>query len=61
KTAALGWLWRINSYDQWGVDLGKELAQRIEASLLDETAAEQNLDPSTAALLRRVRKLLASR
>ncbi len=30
KTATLGWLWRINSYDQWGVELGKQLATLTE-------------------------------
>ena len=29
KTFALGVLWNLNSFDQWGVELGKELAQRL--------------------------------
>ena len=48
-----GSVWGINSFDQWGVELGKVLAKDIHARLLSgETAG---LDASTAALLQRVR------
>jgi glucose-6-phosphate isomerase len=48
-----GSLWGINSFDQWGVELGKVLARDIEARLASGDAA--GLDGSTAGLLRRLR------
>ena len=52
-----GVIWQINSFDQWGVELGKVLAQRIIPEL--ESAAEPELshDSSTKRLIRRYRKL----
>jgi len=52
-----GTIWQIDSFDQWGVELGKVLAQRIIPQL--ERAAEPKLehDSSTNALIRRYRKL----
>ncbi len=51
-----GTIWHIDSFDQWGVELGKVLAQRIMPEL--ESAAEPRLahDSSTNALIRRYRK-----
>ncbi len=51
-----GTLWRVNSFDQWGVELGKALAQRIIPEL--ESASEPDLkhDSSTNALIRRYRQ-----
>jgi glucose-6-phosphate isomerase len=48
-----GSLWGINSFDQWGVELGKVLAKDIEARLYSGDA--QGLDGSTAGLLARLR------
>ena len=50
-----GAIWGINSFDQWGVELGKQLAQHIIGEL--ESAAEPSLrhDSSTNALIRRYR------
>ena len=48
-----GAVWGINSFDQWGVELGKVLAQDIEPRLLSGDAA--GLDASTAGLLARLR------
>ncbi|HRH87426.1 MAG TPA: glucose-6-phosphate isomerase [Rubrivivax sp.] len=50
-------VWRINAFDQWGVELGKALAQRIIPEL--EAPAEPALahDSSTNALIRRYRQL----
>ncbi len=48
-----GSLWGINSFDQWGVELGKMLARDIEPRLASADTA--GLDPSTAGLLRRLR------
>ncbi len=57
KTASLGWLLRINSFDQWGVELGKRVALRIEALLTDPgLALPSDMDPSTAALVERLRR-----
>ncbi len=52
-----GTIWQINSFDQWGVELGKVLAQRIVPEL--ESQAEPALahDSSTNNLIRRYRKL----
>jgi glucose-6-phosphate isomerase len=52
-----GVIWGLDSFDQWGVELGKVLAQRIIPEL--ESAAEPKLahDASTNALIRRYRKL----
>ena len=52
-----GAIWSINSFDQWGVELGKALAQRIVPEL--EAAEEPELahDASTNALIRRYRRL----
>jgi glucose-6-phosphate isomerase len=44
-----GSLWGINSFDQWGVELGKVLAKNIEARLSNGDAS--GLDGSTAGLL----------
>ena len=52
-----GVIWNINSFDQWGVELGKALAQRIIPEL--ESAGEPDLkhDSSTNSLIRRYRKM----
>ena len=52
-----GVIWQINSFDQWGVELGKVLAQRIIPEL--ESKAEPSLthDSSTNNLIRRYRKI----
>ncbi|MGJ7580547.1 glucose-6-phosphate isomerase [Variovorax sp. RHLX14] len=49
-----GALWGINSFDQWGVELGKVLAKDIEARLASGDAS--GLDASTAGLLARLRQ-----
>ncbi|MNN60007.1 Glucose-6-phosphate isomerase [compost metagenome] len=53
KTFVEGVVWDINSFDQWGVELGKVLARAV----LEDAAAgapSPGLDPSTAALLTRL-------
>ncbi|MGZ5240214.1 MAG: glucose-6-phosphate isomerase, partial [Caldimonas sp.] len=52
-----GTIWDIDSFDQWGVELGKTLALRTMPEL--ESAAEPDLrhDSSTNALIRRYRRL----
>jgi len=55
-----GTIWQIDSFDQWGVELGKALANQIAPEL--ESAAEPELshDSSTNALIRRYRSLKAT-
>jgi glucose-6-phosphate isomerase len=50
-----GTIWAIDSFDQWGVELGKELAQRIVPQLQD-AALPLDHDSSTNALIRRYRE-----
>jgi glucose-6-phosphate isomerase len=50
-----GTIWQINSFDQWGVELGKALAQRIIPELESQTEPELNHDSSTNHLIRRYR------
>jgi glucose-6-phosphate isomerase len=50
-----GTVWSINSFDQWGVELGKALAQRIMPELMSEAEPELAHDSSTNALIRRYR------
>ncbi len=54
-----GVIWDINSFDQWGVELGKALAQRIIPELESKTAPRLQHDSSTNNLIRRYRKLKA--
>jgi len=54
KTFVLGVLWDINSFDQWGVELGKTLALRI-LSELDGSETMPTHDSSTDALIKRAR------
>ena len=50
-----GAIWNIDSFDQWGVELGKVLAQRIIPELESKTAPELKHDSSTNNLIRRYR------
>jgi glucose-6-phosphate isomerase len=50
-----GTVWNIDSFDQWGVELGKALAQRIIPELKSEAEPELDHDSSTNALIRRYR------
>ncbi|MET8676275.1 glucose-6-phosphate isomerase [Streptomyces sp. NPDC004647] len=56
KVFVQGAVWNIDSFDQWGVELGKVLAKRIEPVLTTGTGGE-GLDSSTAALVARYRSL----
>src|SRR5512146_2717343 len=53
-----GVIWNINSFDQWGVELGKVLAQRIIQQLESETEPDLNHDNSTNSLIRRYRRAM---
>ena len=52
-----GTIWQIDSFDQWGVELGKVLAQRIIPELESRTEPKLSHDSSTDNLIRRYRKL----
>ena len=52
-----GTVWSINSFDQWGVELGKVLAKRIIPELESKDEPELAHDSSTNALIRRYRSL----
>jgi len=52
-----GTVWSIDSFDQWGVELGKVLAKRIVPELESETEPELRHDSSTNALIRRYRSM----
>src|SRR5271155_3042486 len=52
-----GTVWHINSFDQWGVELGKVLAQRIIPEIENATEPKLAHDSSTNSLIRRYRKL----
>jgi glucose-6-phosphate isomerase len=52
-----GTIWNIDSFDQWGVELGKVLAQRIIPELENDPEPVLNHDSSTNSLIRRYRKL----
>jgi glucose-6-phosphate isomerase len=52
-----GAIWNIDSFDQWGVELGKVLAQRIIAELDDESPTKLGHDSSTNNLIRRYRAI----
>jgi len=53
---AQGVIWDIDSFDQWGVELGKVLAKRILPELQSPTEPDLKHDSSTNALIRRYRQ-----
>jgi len=56
KVFTQGTVWGINSFDQWGVELGKKLAQRIAPELTSADAPHLAHDGSTNALITRYRR-----
>ncbi|WP_369134770.1 glucose-6-phosphate isomerase [Modestobacter sp. I12A-02662] len=52
-----GVVWQIDSFDQWGVELGKVMAKQLEPALTSEEAPALDQDSSTAGLIRRYREL----
>jgi glucose-6-phosphate isomerase len=56
-----GTIWDIDSFDQWGVELGKQLAQRIIPELTSDSDPDLKHDSSTNALIRRYRSLKSSK
>jgi glucose-6-phosphate isomerase len=57
KVFTQGVIWNINSFDQWGVELGKALANRIVPELEATAAPDLGHDSSTNTLIRRYRRL----
>jgi glucose-6-phosphate isomerase len=63
KVACLGAFWGINPFDQWGVELGKQLAGGIlpalagDAEATDAATAAPPLDAATAAMIAAIRRL----
>ena len=56
KTFVQGIVWGLNSFDQWGVEYGKQLAARLLPLLAGEAAPDAALDSSTAGLLAACRR-----
>ncbi|MAD19167.1 MAG: glucose-6-phosphate isomerase [Planctomycetaceae bacterium] len=57
KVFVQGSIWRINSFDQWGVELGKKLAQAMIPELKSKDRPRLAHDSSTNSLIRKYRKL----
>ena len=57
KVFTQGAIWNINSFDQWGVELGKQLASALAPALEADAEPELTYDSSTNALVRRYRRL----
>ncbi len=57
KVFTMGAIWDINSFDQFGVEPGKALAQRLVPVMRGEDGADAGLDQSTAGLVTRIREL----
>jgi glucose-6-phosphate isomerase len=57
KVFTQGVIWDVNSFDQWGVELGKVLATRIAAELTPDAGDDLAHDSSTNTLIRRYRRL----
>lgn len=56
KVFVQGVIWNINSFDQWGVELGKELALKLAPIIADPNSSTQAFDPSTAGLIAAARR-----
>ena len=56
KVAAQGFLWGVNSFDQWGVELGKALGSNVLSALEDGTS-QTTFDPSTNGLVQAYKKM----
>ena len=53
KIFVQGVIWDVNSFDQWGVELGKVLAKDIYATIQSHSAPSDTVDSSTTALMQR--------
>ena len=57
KVFTMGAIWDINSFDQFGVELGKALAQRLAPVMRGKAGVDAGLDQSTAGLVARIGEL----
>ncbi len=57
KVFVQGVVWNVNSFDQWGVELGKELAVKLAPVVADASLSTAGLDSSTAGLIEARRRL----
>jgi glucose-6-phosphate isomerase len=55
STFVQGVVWGVNSFDQWGVELGKVLAKTVAGELLSDETPQLMHDSSTNSLIRRYR------
>ena len=60
RTFVEGILYGINSFDQWGVELGKTLAKPLVAALADGVALPEETDASTRALVAHARSFIST-
>jgi glucose-6-phosphate isomerase len=60
KVFVQGTIWNINSFDQWGVELGKVLAKRISPELTSKAEPKLDHDSSTNSLIHRYRRFHAA-
>ncbi|MDR2239404.1 MAG: glucose-6-phosphate isomerase [Zoogloeaceae bacterium] len=60
KVAAQGCLWDINSFDQWGVEYGKQMGREIQPRLNGKQDDDNNIDASSAGLLAAIRAMRKS-
>ena len=51
-TFVQGAVWGIDSFDQWGVELGKQLAQELRPAISGDASVAAEQDPSTQSLIR---------
>jgi glucose-6-phosphate isomerase len=61
KVFVQGVIWDVDSFDQWGVELGKELASRLAPIVADAARSTAGLDASTAGLIEHARMLASWR
>ncbi|OGC29454.1 glucose-6-phosphate isomerase [candidate division WOR-1 bacterium RIFOXYB2_FULL_48_7] len=54
RTVVKGFVWGINSFDQWGVELGKQLGVKVREQFLKQPNDPQGFNPSTGALFRSI-------
>ena len=57
KVFTMGVIWNIGSFDQWGVELGKELAGRLVPIVSETGKSTAELDSSTGGLIEAMRRL----
>jgi len=58
KVFVQGQIWGVNSFDQWGVELGKQLGDKVHAALLSESSdASDQFDSSTSGLIKAFRSM----